>query len=473
MSALVVALAALGGKIVKKSMLFLFCLSALLTLCACGSQKQDQDQVSYEKLPLQDNNPLEWTNQQIDDYFGQMLIDTPLARQIAYRIWLTFGLNGNLTGNFEGIENAPLDKLIDQAIFCTPAIDHSYYEEWQDNYQEHNIVSRTYKRAIQDGMVLGDIFYADDIETTLIALYGEYPIAGENYKDHFKDGDHLEYYPAEGLFLQRTERDSARKRPLILDVYNIGLSTVCDFIIVNYGSREDRVYHEVQYEVELNSENFAQETAWLDVMRFTFQQAPNDKRPLLQQVENLGKMQDYNYQFPLAFIYPDFPSQLPTPDPSLPDIVIDLKESGYRLILPGYWEGRYQIEYPINSRAESWGLFELYDDLNRTYFPSGDGFICGISFKALEEILAEQPQALAEGYEGECIIGTTEQYAFIYYLSQDLQYDFRNDILTQSYWELYEDIQMILEKFMKINGISTNPQLAFWGEPIRIYRHFP
>jgi hypothetical protein len=60
-----------------------------------------------------------------------------------------------------------------------------------------------------------------------------------------------------------------------------------------YGFRDGHDYYEVNYEEELTPENFREETAELDVLRFTFHYATDDGRPLLYKIENLGKMIDY------------------------------------------------------------------------------------------------------------------------------------------------------------------------------------
>ena len=263
------------------------CLSLflLLLLSACSPA------IDHSRLPLQDYDYLRYSQEQIDEYFWQMINDTPQARNMAYKIWLTLGYSGNLTGDFTGIENAPMDKLIDQAIFSTPAIAYAFYHEG-DEYQKNNIVSRVYVEASQDGQALGDIFYAEDIEQTLILLYGDYPIEGESYRDHFTNADLIEYYPEEGLFLQRFDWGGARKKPLILDLYEIEGTIVCDFISVDPWYFEDHFGYIATYEVELTPENFFAETADLDVLRFTFRYATDDNRPLLHQVESLGKLGD-------------------------------------------------------------------------------------------------------------------------------------------------------------------------------------
>ncbi|MCL1975897.1 MAG: hypothetical protein FWG61_07045 [Firmicutes bacterium] len=215
---------------------------------------------------------------------------------MAYNIWLALGLNGNQTGDFIGIVNAPIDKLIDQAIFSTNSIEYMYYTGEQ-GYQKNHIVALTYKKVIEDGMALGDIFYADDIEQTLIALYGEYPIAGESYKDHFTDGDGIEYYREEGLFLQRFDWGGARKKPLILNLTETDESIVCEFIVVDPWYFGDHFGYMVTYEEELTPENFIAETAYLDVLCFTFRYAADYGRPVLHQVKSLGKLKDYPYTF--------------------------------------------------------------------------------------------------------------------------------------------------------------------------------
>lgn len=230
-----------------------------------------------------------------------MLVNTPQACFLAYRIWLTFGYLGNATGDFEGIENAPIDKIIDQAVFSTAAIAHEYYT----GYLNDNIVSQTYQKAIGDGLALGDIFYAEDIEQTLTVLYGEYPIAGKSYRDYFRDGEHIEYYREEGLFLQRFDWGGARKKPLILSITETDDTVICEFISVDPWFFEDHYGYMVSYEEELNPENFITETANLDVLRFIFHYAADDGRPLLHQAENLGKLKDYPYIYPPNFVQGD------------------------------------------------------------------------------------------------------------------------------------------------------------------------
>jgi hypothetical protein len=245
---------------------------------------------SCERLPLQEyRNCLNYSQEQIDEFFWQMFFDTQQARYMAYKIWLALGYSGNLTGDFIAIENAPMDKLIEQAIFSTMPIDPYYYREGLE-VNQNNIVSRTFIEASKDGMALGDIFYADDIEQTLILLYGDYPVAREGYKDHFTDTDHIEYYPDESLFLQRFDWGGARKKPLILNLQESTETIVCDFITVDFGYNNGRYYYEVNYEVELTPENFKEETADLGVLRFTFHYAEDDGRPLLYSVESLGKL---------------------------------------------------------------------------------------------------------------------------------------------------------------------------------------
>jgi len=277
------------------------CLLLVILLTACSSKKAEN--IDYSRLPLTDYAPFAYSQEQINDSFWQILNDTEQARYMAYKIWLTLGLNGNLTGDFEAIENAPMDKLIDQAIFCTAAIDRTYYSDVQENYVKDNIVSRVFAEASKDGMELGEIFYASDIEQTLISLYGDYPLEGESYTDHFRDGDLLEYRADVGLFLQHFDWGGSRMQPQILDVNESANTIICDFVLVYHGYRDGHDYYEVQYEVELDPVNFIEETADSDVLRFTFLKAPDDGRPLLHRVETLGKFAEllHNYDLPLFY----------------------------------------------------------------------------------------------------------------------------------------------------------------------------
>jgi hypothetical protein len=253
-----------------------------------GNEKYDfnPNEIDYSRLPLVDYDYLfDFTQEQIEQKFRQFLIDTPQTRYIAYRIWLAMGHSEVFpSGDFNGIENAPIEKLIYQAVFRTRAIDHREYPQ-----AENNIVSIVYEEAIKDGYALGDIFYADDIEQTMINLYGVYPIEGESYKNHFKNADLIEYYPEEGLFLQRFDYGGGSDYPLILETKeNHGIIT-CDFIALEHGYGTDNFVTEWDGD-ELTPKNFIEATAGQTVYRVAFNFADDDGRPLLHQVETIGKL---------------------------------------------------------------------------------------------------------------------------------------------------------------------------------------
>jgi len=283
-------------EIMKK---ILVCILCLMLLAGCTGK------TSYERLPVIDTQIMDYAPEQINEFFGQLIDDSLQARYVAYKIWLTLGLSGNLTGGFSGIENAPMDKLIDQAIFLAPAIDYFYYtdvhgEEDRYDYDKNNIVSIVVKKAVKDGKTPGAIFYADDIEQTLVFLYGEYPITGESYQDHFTNGDRIEYNQKEGLFLQLFEYSGERKYPLVLDLSSIDDKLFCDFITVDCERQGDYSRYSVNSGVELNHENFLEQAGQLDVLRYYFRFAADDDRLLLHQVENLGKLSELAHQYDLS-----------------------------------------------------------------------------------------------------------------------------------------------------------------------------
>jgi hypothetical protein len=433
---------------------------------------EDLNQVNYERLPLHDYwvEIMDYSQEQIDQSFWQMLIDTPKTRYMAYRIWLTLGLNGNLTGDFNGIENAPIDKLIDQAIFSTNSIAYMYYNGEQ-GYQKNHIVALTYKKASEDGRALGDIFYADDIEQTLIQLYGEYPIAGESYKDHFTDGDYIEYYREEGLFLQRFDWGGARKKPLILNITETDDTIVCEFIEVDPWYFDGNLGYMVTYEEELTPENFITETAYLDVLRFTFRYAADDGRPVLHQVESLGKLKDYPYDFPANFVRGDI---WPTADDlrhmenlisgvELPDIVVERAGGNFTLVLPGRWEEQYIVE-PQGSALD---LFDLYDAVNRKHYHTIAGHICSVMMRALAELPAERLEELTQSSGTEHIIGVRGEYAFICYVPEEGVYDTASQLLTQHYLTMRTDLKGILRTFMETNDITPHPSFENWDSSPR------
>ncbi|MCL2495797.1 MAG: hypothetical protein FWF04_00080 [Clostridiales bacterium] len=267
----------------------LACVLCLMLLAGCSGK------IDYERLPVIDSQIIDFAPEQINEYFGQMIDDSLQARYVAYKIWLTLNISGDHTGDFSSIENAPMDKLIDQAVSLAPAIDHFYYTDVHGegdryDYDKNNIVSVTAKKAAKDGKAPSGFFYADDIEQTLIFLYGEYPIAGESYQDHFTSGERIEYYPKEGLFLQLFEYGGERKHPMILSRSTGDDGTlVCDFITVNYERRDDQDHYTINPAVELNHKNLMEEAGQLDVLRYHFIFALDDDRLILRQVETVGK----------------------------------------------------------------------------------------------------------------------------------------------------------------------------------------
>lgn len=262
------------------------CLFLLIALLFGGCSEQQKATVDYSRLPVGEYS-ITFYN---PEAHWQLIYDTPQSRYIAHIIELSLVPNGigNITGDFTGIENATMYKLVKQAIFHTPAIDLTYYSDVQENYVQNNIVSIVFSEAIKDGRALGEVYYADDIEQTLIYLYGDYPEEGKSYRDYFSSVDNIEFYREEGLFLQRFDWGIVSSAAQVLALQETAAAIVCDFVTVTCSMTGDG--YEVEYEVELTADNFVEQTVGLDVLRFTYHYAEDDGRPILYSVETLGKL---------------------------------------------------------------------------------------------------------------------------------------------------------------------------------------
>ncbi len=131
------------------------------------------------------------------------------------------------------------------------------------------------------------------------------------------------------------------------------------------------------------------------------------------------------------------------------------------LPFPDSWEDIAVVETPDEDELV---LFRLYEKL--AYEADGGGFVFAISAQTTEDFAALRAHFLeTEGVEvySSCfaqasyVLGEDEEYAYILALPTDVQYLTDDSASEESYASLQEESQVILSKFMEINGISANP----------------